>query len=157
MYKILVVTVLILTVGCSYKAPFLSSKPYYVIIKNSQIAVADTGFMNKNNKRINLQLFSAATPILNLDIKNNICLDYVCVSRETFNEKFFGYLHYDDFINNLLNFKPIYDKKNLQITKMGFEQKITTDKFSIIYIVKEENLYFKDKKNRVLIKLEELK
>ena len=156
MYKILLVIILFLT-GCSYKEPFLSSKPYYIVIKNSQIAVADTGFIKKDENRINLQLFSASTPIFDLHVKDDVCLDYVCMSKRSFNREFFGFSHYESFINELFNFKPIYDDKNLKKTELGFEQEIKTDEFNIVYKVDGENLYFKDKKNSVLIKLKELK
>ncbi len=156
MYKVLLLFIFIFT-GCSYKTPYLSSKPYYVVIKNPQIAIADTGFVKRDNTRLNLQLFSASTPIFDLHVKDDICLDYVCMKKENFNKEFFGFSHYEDFINELFNFNPIYDRKNFKKTKTGFEQNIKSDKFNITYKIEGKNLYFKDKQNRILIKLKELK
>ena len=156
MYKLLLVIVIFLT-GCAYKEPYQSSKPYYVVIKNSQMAVADTGFLKKDGPRLNLQLFSASTPILDLHVESDVCLDYACLSKKSFNTKFFGYAHYESFIDDLFNLKPIYSKKNLKNLDNGFEQKIKTDGYDITYRVDNGNLYFKDRKNRVLIKLKELK
>lgn len=156
MNKILLVALLFF-MGCSYKMPYQFSKSYFVVIKNSQMSVAATGFIKKDENRINLQLFSAATPILDLHIDNLICLDYTCISRKNFNREFFGYSHYEYFIDGLFRLKPIYDKKNLIKTDSGFEQKIKTDDYDITYRVESGNLYFRDRKNRVLIKLKELR
>jgi len=157
MYKIILLFVTIFLIGCSQKAPFKSSTAYYVVMKNAQIAVADTGFIKKDEHRLNLQLFSASTPIFNLHVKDDICVEYTCVSKKKFNLDFFGVSHYDDFLEDLLNLKPIYSKKNLKKIENGFEQKIKTANFNITYRVKSGNLYFKDRKNRILIKLKELK
>jgi len=156
-YRILLVIVTVFFVGCSQKVLFNSSTPYYVVMKNAQIAVADTGFIKKDENRLNLQLFSASTPIFDLHVEDNVCIGYTCVSKKRFNIEFFGVSHYDSFLEDLLNLRPIYDKKNLKKTTDGFEQKIKTGKFDITYKVEGGNLYFKDRQNEILIKLRELK
>ena len=156
MNKILLVAIIFLA-GCSLKTPYQSSKPYFVVIKNAQMAVSSTGFIKKDNQRINLQLFSAGTPILNLHVESFICSGLTCASRKSFNEEFFGYAHYESFIDELLRLKPIYEGKNLLKTDRGFKQEIVTKNYEIVYRVEDGNLYFKDKKNKILIRLKELK
>ena len=156
MSKFFLVLLLFFT-GCAFKTPYKSSKPYYIVIKNSKIALADTGFIKKDDGRLNLQLFTAGTPVFDLHVKNDVCLDYICLKRKNFNREFFGNRHYDSFIDELFNLKPIYSKKNLKKIANGFEQKIKTDSYDITYRVEGENLYFKDRKNKILIKLKELK
>ena len=142
--------------GCSQKIAYASSKAYYVVIKNSKIALADTGFIKKDDKRLNLQLFSASSPIFDLHVKDDVCVGYTCLSRESFNSEFFGYKHYQDFVEELFNMQPIYNDENLVKTKDGFEQNIKTENYDITYRVENKNLYFKDNKNKILIKLKEL-
>jgi hypothetical protein len=156
MHKLFLVLLLFFT-GCAYKTPYTSSKPYYIVIKNSQIAVADTGFIKRDESRFNLQLFSASTPIFDLHVEDDVCIDYTCMSKRSFNTEFFGISHYESFIDELFNLKPIYNKKGLIKSRNGFEQKIKTDEFDISYKVEHGNLYFRDRTNRVLIKLKELK
>ncbi len=156
MYKFFLVALIFFT-ACSYRVPYTSSIPYYIVIKNSQIAVADTGFIKKDDTRLNIQLFSASAPIFDLHVEENVCLGYSCMSKESFNKKFFRVKHYKEFIDELFNLKPIYDKKNLKKLNNGFEQHIVTDSYDITYKIQNRNLYFKDRKNRVLIKLKELK
>lgn len=158
MHKFLyLIFMLFLFVGCSQKISYTSSKAYFVVIKTQKIALADTGFIKKDDSRLNLQLFSASSPIFDLHVNDDVCIDYTCLTRESFNDEFFGYKHYKNFIDELFNMQPIYNKKNLLKSKDGFEQKIRTNNYDITYKVVNGNLYFKDKHNRVLIKLKELK
>lgn len=145
-----------LFIGCSMKIPYSSSKAYHIVIKNSKIAVSDTGFLKQDEDRLNLQLFSAATPILDLLIKDDVCLDMFCMRKEEFNYEFFGNKHYKSFVKELFTLQPIYNQKNIQKKENGFEQYIKTDSYDITYRVMGNELYFKDKKNKILIKLKEL-
>ena len=154
-HKILLIAILLFS-GCAYKTPYTSSKPYYIVIKNSQISVADTGFIKRDDSRLNLQLFSAGTVLLDLHVEESVCLSYTCMSKESFNKEFFGIRHYKEFIDELFSFKPIFSKKNLKKLDNGFEQKIVTNSYDITYRVENGNLYFKDRTNKVLIKLKEL-
>lgn len=149
--------ILFIFVGCSQKIPYDSSQAYYVVIKNSKIALADTGFIKKDEQRINLQLFSASSPIFDLHVKDDVCVGYTCLTRESFNSEFFGFKHYQDFVEELFNMQPIYNKQNLVKTEDGFEQNIKTKNYDIVYKIENKSLYFKDKQNKVLIKLKELK
>jgi len=154
MFKYLLV---LFFIGCSVKTPYTSSQSYFVVIKNSQLALADTGFIKKREGDLNLQLFSASTPIFDLHVKGSVCIDLLCLDRTSFNKKFFGYGHYENFVDDLFNMQPIYNQTNLIKHKDGFEQKIKTKNYNIIYEVNNGNLYFKDMKNKILIKLKELK
>jgi len=156
-YRLVYILVLFIFAGCSLKTPYTSSKAYQVVIKNSTLALNDTGFIKRDDKRFNLQLFSAGSLILDLVIKKDVCLDYVCLNKEEFNRKFFGFRHYENFINDLFEFKPLYNKRNLKEFQNGFSQNLVSKNYDIFYEMKEGQLYFKDRKNRVLIKLKELK
>lgn len=142
--------------GCAQKIVYDSSQAYYVIIKNPKIALADTGFIKKSKNAISVQVFSAATPLLRLEVFKNICINSLCLQPKIFNQEFFGIAHYENFINELLNFEPIYDEKNIIKGKNGFKQHIQTENYDITYEVKDETLYFKDGINNILIKLRKL-
>lgn len=144
-------------VSCSQKIPYASSKAYFVVIKNAKIALADTGFIKKDNERFNLQLFSASTPIFDLHVKDNVCIGFTCLDKKSFNKEFFGFEHYENLIQELFDMQPIYNKTNIVRFEGGFEQDIISDDYDISYKVDNGNLYFKDSKNKILIKLKELK
>lgn len=143
--------------GCAVKEPYAVSKSYFMVIKNSKMSIGDTGFIKKDKNRFNLQLFSASTPVLNLKIEDDVCLDEGCLSKKRFNEEFFSFVHYESFIDELFRLKPIYKEKNMIKTDGGFTQKIEDKNMNLIYKVDGKNLYFKDRKNGILIKFKELK
>jgi len=146
-----------LFIGCSQKEVYTSSDAYFVVIKNSKIAIGDTGFIKNNKDSLNLQVFSVASVIFELVLKDDVCVNSLCLNKTSFNEEFFGTKHYENFVDELFHFKPIYNEKNIQKTKNGFTQYIKTKDFDISYKVEGKTLYFKDRKNKILIKLRKLK
>lgn len=142
--------------GCSVKVNYTQSGAYAFVIKNSKIAIADTGFIKHSAKQINLQIYKASESILELDIRENACINGVCLQKEEFNRRFFSFRHYPELMEDILRKEPLYEGKNLVKTKSGFEQTIKTDDFDILYEVTEETSYFKDRKNGVLLKLKSL-
>lgn len=143
--------------ACSLKEAALSSFPYHIVIKNSQIALNDTGFLLVKNHTKELQVFSAGTPILDLHVEDKkICLNTTCTNKTYFNQKFFGVRHYENILNEMLSFQPIYEGKNLKKLQNGFEQTFHAQNYDIFYKVENGRLYFKDKKNRILIKFDKL-
>jgi len=148
--------IIFIFIGCAPKIQYTSSQAFFIVIKNSKIAIADVGFIKKNKDNLNLQIFSASTPIFELIVSDDICIDSLCMDKKSFNAEFFEKVHYETFITELLNFQPIYDEKNIIKTDKGFSQNIKTESFDIKYKVENETLYFKDKKNKILIKLRKL-
>lgn len=152
-----IVFLLLLLSGCATKMSITSSNTYLVSIKNKQIAFSDTGFLNYGKEYANLQILSAGTALFNLEVSQSVCLDGKCTDHLSFNKLFFNQEHYEGMIGELLMMKPIYDGQNCVITNDGFEQKIDLPNSHIIYTVHQKNLYFKDSKNGILMKLKELK
>lgn len=143
--------------GCAVKTPISSSNSYLVTIKNKQIALADTGFLNHGKDYTNLQIFSAGSILFNLEITQNVCLDGRCTDKLEFNRLFFENEHYEGMINDILNMQPLYNGKSMAKIEGGFEQDIVLPKSHIIYKIEHKSLYFKDSQNGILIKLKEFK
>jgi hypothetical protein len=152
----LAVLLALLFFGCAQKTVYNSSQAYYIVIKNPKMSIADTGFIKKNEDALNVQVFSASTPLLELEVSQNICINSLCLKAKRFNKEFFGTSHYETFINELLSFNPIYEEKNIIKEANGFSQTIKTENYEITYRVKNDTLYFKDSHNNILIKLRKL-
>ena len=143
--------------GCSFKNEVVYSKPLHVTLKNSSFKISDTGFINKFNNGYTLEVFSAATPVLDLKIyKESVCSGFGCTDKQSFNREFLGNVHYPSFIEDILEFHPIYDAAGLLKTQRGFEQKIVNKSVDILYKVDGVKLYYKDRKNGILLKIKEL-
>ncbi|MDD4505267.1 MAG: hypothetical protein PHE60_02705 [Sulfurospirillaceae bacterium] len=149
--------IILLLSGCATKIPIISSDTYLITIKNKQMALSDTGFLNHGKDYINVQIFSVGAVLFNLEVQENVCLDGRCTSRMEFNKLFFEYPHYEAMINDILEMKPLYDGKNKVTIEGGFEQELDLLGSHISYKVQGKSLSFKDSKNGILIKLKELK
>ena len=159
MKKLLSVTlfVLILLSGCSMKQEIDSSETYLITIKNKQMALSDTGFINHGKNYTNVQIFSAGSVLFNLEIMgSNICLDGRCLDKRAFNQQFLYQEHYAELMEEVIAREPIYEGKNLQKNSNGFEQDLVLNASHIFYKVEGENLTFRDTKNGILIRLKQL-
>ena len=115
---------LLLLTGCATKVPITSSDTYLISIKNKQIALSDTGFINHGKGYTNVQIFSAGAVLFNLEVQDDVCLDGRCTSRIEFNKLFFEHPHYEAMISDVLEMKPLYDGKNKVTIEGGFEQEL---------------------------------
>ncbi len=153
---VMIVMILLLS-GCATKTPIISSDTYLITIKNKQIALSDTGFINQGKNYTNVQIFSAGAVLFNLEVQDDVCLEGRCTSRIEFNKLFFEYPHYEAMINDVLEMKPLYAGKNKVAIEGGFEQELDLIGSYISYKVQGKSLIFRDSKNGILIKLKELK
>ena len=97
--------------------------------------------------------------VLDLKIQKNeddICVGSLCNTKHGFNQSYLVGSYPDDFIENILQKKPIFNGRGLTKTSKGFVQKIICEKYGIKYQVTNKSIYFKDKKNNILIKLKEI-
>ena len=157
MYKKIALFLLILSLGgCGYKTTELKSKSYIVSFKLENLRFSDVGFINRAKNYTNLQVFTAGTPIINLKIHHQICVDLVCKTKEEFKKEYLCEDYPDELFEKVLNGKKILNSKNLEKTKDGFAQFIRTPKYNIIYKVTNSSIYFKDTINAILIKLREV-
>ena len=149
--------VLLFVLGCTIKPHINFSQTYKIIIKTKNIAIADSGFVRKAQDYKSIEIFSAGVLALHVELAKLACLNGSCTTRDDFNRRFFGYKHYDKILDDILDKKAIYSGVDKIKTKDGFMQNIKTDRYDILYKVSKNSIYFKDKKNHILIKLIRLK
>ncbi len=136
------------------------STSYKVTMKTKKFSFSDTGFLVNYEKSMHLNVLAMGKSVLDLKIKKNeddICVGSLCNTKHGFNQSFLVGSYPDDFIENILQKKPIFSGKNLTKTATGFVQQLISDEYKIKYQVTNKGLYFKDKKSNILIKLRELK
>jgi hypothetical protein len=141
------------------RSELISSHPYKVTMKTKKFAFSDTGFMNVYDNLLNLQVFSMGKIVLDLTVKLNddeICVGSLCNTKHGFNQTFLSGQYPDTLVENILQSKPILGGKNLRKMTKGFIQKIITREYAIKYKIWPGNVYFKDAKNNIIIKLRKL-
>jgi len=122
MYKYLFIFLFsFILLGCSLKQPKISNSAT-VIFKTPNMKFYDKGFITTYDDYIHLQVFSAGTIVLNLEIyENRICQSTLkCLSGEDFNKQYLSKDYEDNFLYNLFSRNNIKfkDKKNNILIKV---------------------------------------
>lgn len=139
--------------GCFSHQPQRSNSVLFSFI-TPDLRISDAGFIHHYANQTQIQIYNSATVILNLKLAQNICINSVCLDRQSFNAKYLKSTHYNEIIDDIINKRQIYDGINLKKTNCGFEQNIT-DKM-LKYEVCNNTMKFIDSKNRVKIIIREL-
>ncbi len=145
--------VFLLFYGCVKKP--VKSLPVYVSVKCPNLRFSDSGFLRYNG-HVALQVYSAGSALMELKISNRVCVNGRCMSKESFNEKFLSPYYPKTLLEDILRRRPIFGGENLKRTEDGFIQRIKSPHLDIIYKVNSKEVYFKDRKNAILIKIKEL-
>ncbi len=128
-----------------------------IIIKSPKLKFADIGYVRNSGSSIEVELFSAGTAIEKITINHLICTTKGCMSKSGFNEDYLNTSYPDDMLQNIFLAKSIYNSKNMVRTKYGFQQKIKDKYVDIIYKVDAKVTYFKDRKNKIILKIKDTK
>jgi len=156
--KILVlISIASLFVGCTGKDA-KKQESAFILMKTKTIKFADMGFIYSNSSGVKVEVYATGQPLLDLNINSqNICLSLLkCMDKEQFNEEVLVSAYPTTLLENIFKAEPIFDEKNLNKVKGGFEQKITKEGFyDISYSVVSGKRTFRDKINKILIKVRE--
>lgn len=145
----------ILFSACSVKN-YEHTKSKLFIIKSPLIKFADLGYVRNSSQDIEIELFMAGKSIKKIEINHLICVDDGCMTKSGFNEDYLHESYPADILQNILLGNPIYDKLNLEKNELGFTQKIKNKKVYIKYKVDNNQIFFKDIKNRIIFKIKEI-
>ncbi len=146
---------LLLFAGCSIKN-YTQKESYLVTIKSPKIRFSDIGYIRHDGKSLSLELYSTGVAVEEFEIATLICTHNGCMSKSAFNKEYLSGRYGDDFLKNILMRQAIFGGANLKKTEHGFEQKIVSKDYDIIYKVNKKQLFFKDRKNHILIKLKRI-
>ena len=125
-------------------------------MKTKQFRYNDLGFIRNTGDALQLDLFTAGTQVGRFEINRLICTKEGCITKSSFNKKHFTPAYEKDFLQNVILGKPIFNKQNLLKTEDGFEQNFQSEAYNISYRVNKESIYFKDRLNKILIKIKSL-
>ena len=131
--------------ACSIKN-YTHTAAKILILKTPKIKFSDIAYIRNSDDAIELELFVAGKAVQQFHINHLVCVDDSgCMQKSTFNREYLNQSYPDDLLQNILLGKKIYNGKNLQKNANDFVQQINT-----------QSIYFKDRKNHILIKIKEL-
>jgi hypothetical protein len=130
----------------------------FIVMKTKAMKYADMGFISNSSSTVTVEIYGAGQPLMSLEINAmNICMStFKCMEKKDFNEKVLNASYPDTLLENIFRSKPIFEKKNLEQNEHGFSQKIIKDGiYNLSYTVKGGERIFRDKINKILIKVRE--
>ena len=144
---------LLLFSGCALKQ-YEVTVSKVIVLKTPKIKFADTGYIRSSDDSVEVELFTAGQVVGRIVINHLVCVkDEGCLSKSGFNETYLNMAYPDTIMQHILLGKPIFEGHQLQESDKGFEQHIRNEAVDIIYRVDARQTYFKDKQNKILIKI----
>jgi len=154
--KYFLVTLTLLFSACSIKN-YKHTQTKIIIIKSPKIKFADIGYIRNSDKAVELELFFAGQVVEKIAVNHLICTSAGCMSKSGFNEEYLNAAYPDEIMQNILLGSEIYKGKNRLKTDDGFIQEIKTNNVDIKYSVNSHQIFFKDRKNRIIFKIKDIK
>lgn len=151
MKKIFIFFLLLFFSACALKNQEYPSQKMKVVFNTPAIKINDFGFLKKENKALNLEVYKLGQAFFKLKIREDICLNSVCYSKIVFNQKFFKNTYYEDILKDILEAKPLWNGKNIEKTQCGFNQKLNSANYEIFYEVCDNKISFFDKISHIKI------
>ncbi|EAI3763559.1 hypothetical protein XJ74_04420 [Campylobacter coli] len=151
MKKIFIFFLLLFFSACALKNQEYPSQKMKVVFNTPAIKINDFGFLKKENKALNLEVYKLGQAFFKLKIREDICLNSVCYSKTVFNQKFFKNTYYEDILKDILEAKPLWNSKNIEKTQRGFNQKLNSVNYEIFYEVCDNKISFFDKISHIKI------
>jgi hypothetical protein len=130
----------------------------FIVMKTKSIKFADMGFIYANSSGVKVEVYAAGQPLVNLDINSeNICLSLLkCMDKKQFNEEVLVAEYPATLLENIFKSEAIFNGENLEKIEGGFRQKISKKAvYDISYSVVSGKRIFRDKINKILIKVRE--
>ena len=154
--RILLLLFIFIFSACSIKN-YEHTQSKILIIKTKKFKYSDIGYIRSSGDALELELFVAGKPAFKVSIDTLVCTDEGCMSKTAFNEAYLNATYPDDIMQNIISGKSIYSGRNLAKTTGGFEQVLQTEDVNIKYSVDAKQIYFKDSKNNLIIKIKDIK
>lgn len=141
--------------GCSIKE-YAPSKGKLITIKSDVLRFSDVGYIRKSKSGVEVELYSAGQLVERFVMEEKICTQEGCLSRAEFNKHYLHVNYPDDIIKQIFRGDVIFEKRGFEKTSTGFKQIIDTQEYNIVYKISHNSIYFRDKKNSILIKIREI-
>ena len=143
--------------GCSTKH-YSVSEPKIITLKTPKIKFADTGYIRHDETSVEVELFTAGVAVEKISIDSLVCVSSGCMSEATFVKEYLYPDYPADTMRSILLGKDIFAGRGKEEMCDGrLFQFIRNDEMDIIYRRGKGEIYFKDRLNSLIVKIEDLK
>lgn len=156
-YSILWVSLFALVIGGCSSKHYSISEPKIITIKSPKLKFADTGYIRHEGEAVEAELFTAGVAVEKISIDEKVCVSAGCMSEEEFIREYLSAEYPADTLRRILLGEPIFNGINTSEQCGGAKtQYIRNEKMDIVYRLKSDMTYFKDRTNGLIIKIENL-
>ena len=156
-YSILWVSLIVLVIGGCSSKHYSVSEPKIITIKSPKLKFADTGYIRHEGEAVEAELFTAGVAVEKISIDEKVCVSAGCMSEEEFIREYLSAEYPTDTLRRILLGEPIFNGINTSEQCGGAKtQYIRNEKMDIVYRLKSDMTYFKDRNNGLIIKIENL-
>jgi hypothetical protein len=142
--------------GCSTKH-YQFSEPKIITLKTPKLKFADMGYIRHDETSVEVELFTAGVAIEKISIDSLVCVSSGCMSEEAFVKEYLYPDYPADTMRNIVLGKDIFAGRGKEEMCDGrLFQFIRNDEMDIIYRRGKGEIYFKDRLNSLIIKIEDL-
>ena len=152
-----VLAMLFIINGCTQLSPE-KQESAFIVIKTPRMKYADMGFISNSKSNVKIEIYAAGQPLVAWEINAlNICMSTLkCMEKQDFNKEFLNTSYPDTLLENIFRGEPIFKKKGYEKVENGFKQTLKAEKnYNISYKVIDGERIFRDKLNKILIKVRE--
>lgn len=156
-FSILWASALILFLGGCTAKHYSISIPKVITIKVPKLKFSDTGFIRYEGDAVEVELFTAGVAVEKISIDDKVCMSAGCMSEEAFVKEYLNERYPRDTMRRLLQGEPIFNGKGKDETCGGaLFQFIRNDDMDIMYRRKGSEIFFKDRLNGLMIKINDI-
>jgi len=156
-FFILWVSLLVLMIGGCAPKHYEISKPKLIILKTPKLKFADTGYIRSSGESVEAELYTAGVAVEKISIDDQVCVSAGCMSEEAFVREYLSPEYPKDILRRILLGEPIYNGQGTSEQCSGIRtQYIRSDKTDIVYRLKPDETYFKDRINGLVVKISDI-
>lgn len=143
--------------GCSTKH-FSLSESKLITLKTPKIKYSDMGYVRYDGDAVQVELFTAGVSIEKITFDNQVCIGRGCMDEVQFSREYVNPHYPFETMRRIIQNSDIFEGKGKSETCGGVVyQYIRNDKIDIVYRRKSGEIYFKDRLNNIVIKIEDPK
>ena len=142
--------------GCASKI-YEKPEPALIVFKTPTLRYADQGFVYRGKDRIKLQIYVSGKAAFEMTVGKRVCVGNACMGEQEFYRKYLHAEYPRGTLAAIFSKKPIFGGEGLEEEAGRFVQHIEeTGRFDIIYVFDSRSAKFRDRLNRILIKITEI-
>jgi hypothetical protein len=141
--------------GCSVKE-YAPARSMLITFKSKELRFNDMGYVKESDTGVVVELFSTGQLVERFVLEEDVCTQKGCLGYGAFNREFLHVNYPDEILKHIFRGEPIFNGEGIIKTDGGFKQSIKATSYNVIYKVHHNSIYFKDKINKILIKLREI-